>query len=428
MTWPLSFSANGALKCVPAPSFDFDFLSGSLDSSITFSRSGNTATRVNSSGVLETVNADIPRFDYDPLNLQSLGLIIETASKNYITYSEDATNAVWTKESATIAANQFVAPDGNTTMDKMSAVAATAAHRMSHSPLTALVQPVVASCFGKAAGWGWIIIQITGAGVANEYIFFNVSTGAVGSAPLGGSGYITNFGNGNFRCELATVSNSTSAITLYIYTTNANGTLSPLGNGADGAGVWGQMLEFGRTRASSYIPTSAVAVDRNADVATVTLPAMSDILVQDSNGGAWITGVSAGSYNLTPRTGQRHITRWRAFPAGAAANHPELAVASTSSPVATYNNGVQMLPSGELFTQVVGTGSATSFGQFNGQFGLTAAGSVLMRVDQAPGSNRVAGLPIDPDGTLHVTASTSSAVNTTGVFRTDSNGRVLVQL
>ena len=46
------------------PRLALDFTTASLDPRVTFTRALNTATRINSSGLVETVNADTPRFDY----------------------------------------------------------------------------------------------------------------------------------------------------------------------------------------------------------------------------------------------------------------------------------------------------------------------------------------------------------------------------
>jgi len=51
---------------------------------ITFTRTGDTATRVNSLGQIESVAADTPRFDYDPVALEAKGLLIEGARTNLL--------------------------------------------------------------------------------------------------------------------------------------------------------------------------------------------------------------------------------------------------------------------------------------------------------------------------------------------------------
>jgi len=66
------------------PRLALDFTTASLDSRITFTRSGNTATVTNSFGVIVAVNANIPRFDYDPSTLLCKGLLIEEQRTNLL--------------------------------------------------------------------------------------------------------------------------------------------------------------------------------------------------------------------------------------------------------------------------------------------------------------------------------------------------------
>jgi hypothetical protein len=58
-----------------------NFLSGTLDSRITFTRA-STATFVGSDGLIQSVAIDAPRFDYDPVTLAPRGLLIEEARTN----------------------------------------------------------------------------------------------------------------------------------------------------------------------------------------------------------------------------------------------------------------------------------------------------------------------------------------------------------
>ena len=66
------------------PRLALDFTTASLDPRVTFTRSGDTATVTNSSGVIVGVNADIPRFDFDPVTLVCRGLLIEESRTNVL--------------------------------------------------------------------------------------------------------------------------------------------------------------------------------------------------------------------------------------------------------------------------------------------------------------------------------------------------------
>ena len=64
------------------PKLALDFTTAALDPRVTFTRAANTATVINSSGVIVAANADVPRFDYNPTTLVCRGLLIESARSN----------------------------------------------------------------------------------------------------------------------------------------------------------------------------------------------------------------------------------------------------------------------------------------------------------------------------------------------------------
>ena len=66
------------------PRMALDFTTASLDSRVTFTRTGNTATVTNSSGVIAAINANLPRFDFNPTTLVCKGLLIEEARTNLL--------------------------------------------------------------------------------------------------------------------------------------------------------------------------------------------------------------------------------------------------------------------------------------------------------------------------------------------------------
>ena len=68
---------------VVLPTLNLDFAnSQSLDERITFSR-GSIGTRVNRNGLIETIPANQPRFDFDPISGECRGLLIEESRSNY---------------------------------------------------------------------------------------------------------------------------------------------------------------------------------------------------------------------------------------------------------------------------------------------------------------------------------------------------------
>lgn len=98
------------------PKLALDFTSASLDARVSITRALNTATRINSSGYVEIVNADLPRFDFT-LNTGGTcrGLLIEEARTNIMrNWSDFTQSSQWSP----IAVGGATAPTntGNTTL------------------------------------------------------------------------------------------------------------------------------------------------------------------------------------------------------------------------------------------------------------------------------------------------------------------------
>jgi hypothetical protein len=66
---------------------DFDFTKAAIDPRISVARAGATATRVNSSGVTEIVLADTARLDFDPVTKAPIGLLVEEQKTNLLARS-----------------------------------------------------------------------------------------------------------------------------------------------------------------------------------------------------------------------------------------------------------------------------------------------------------------------------------------------------
>jgi hypothetical protein len=251
------------------PRLALDFTTASLDPRVTFTRTGNTATVTNSSGYVVGINADLPRFDYDPITLVCKGLLIEEARTNLFLYSAQFDDAYWTKTNTSVTANTVVAPDGALTAEKLSSNATGTVIRDVRRTTTYTAGFYTLSVYAKAAEVSSIALEV---GQGYGFASFDLSTGQVTGTPSGTANIIS-VGNGWYRCSIsANVQESNNRIN-YIYLNNRGASAdTPVGNGVY---IWGAQLEAGAFP-TSYIPTVASQVTRTADVATMTGTNFSD--------------------------------------------------------------------------------------------------------------------------------------------------------
>jgi hypothetical protein len=255
------------------PKLALDFTTASLDPRVTFTRTGNTATVTNSSGNVVSINADLPRFDYDPITLVCKGLLIEESRTNLLDYSSDFTNAIWPKNEATISPDVVVAPDGTLTGDKLVEDATTAAHFVARYavPITNAASYTF-SIYAKAAERNLIRLIFTD-GFTAAAATISLINGSVSD----GSPIVQSVGNGWWRISLTSTATRTGIGTVIaaMRTTTGGGSSSYAGDGTSGLYLWGGQFEAGAF-ATSYIPTEASQVTRTADVATMTGTNFSD--------------------------------------------------------------------------------------------------------------------------------------------------------
>lgn len=248
---------------VPRSSLDLDFLSGTLDPRITFTRA-SSGTFFGSNGLLQTASNDVPRFDYDPVTLAARGLLIEEQRTNLLTWSENFGDAAWGKTNVSVTTNAAFGPDGTSTADKLIESAVSGVHRLFVNVALANNTTYTAYVYAKAAERRYLGFK---SGIAGQpEPVFDLQTGTVAS----GVGFIESVGNGWYRCG-HTVASGTSTPYLAYWTILTGTTFAGetyTGDGTSGILLWGAQLEAGAFP-SSYIPTTSATATRAADLASI---------------------------------------------------------------------------------------------------------------------------------------------------------------
>lgn len=251
------------------PRLALDFTTASLDSRVTFTRTGNTATVTNSSGLIAPINANLPRFDFNSITLACKGLLIEEARTNVCTYSSAIGGGTWLfLPSYAAQLNNAVSPDGTINASNIYTVVS-GSPRFTFREFTYTASQVYTlSVFAKSNSKRWLCIyNPSGAGPGAAW--FDLVDGVVGSVAAGFTSTITAFGNGYYRCTVTYTAPALGSQYFAMSDVNANLSLTTTANGTSGILVYGAQVELGAF-ATSYIPTVATAVTRNADDATMT--------------------------------------------------------------------------------------------------------------------------------------------------------------
>jgi len=205
-------------------------LDGSGD--MVFTRSSN-GTRINSAGLVEVV----------PWNL--------------VQYSEDFTNAVYSKyNNITATADQTSAPNGTTTADKIGlSTASTTFPNLAQDAQYIVGQVYTFSVYFKknTVNFGKIRVGGTAFASSTNSPLFNLNTGVI----VSGTGTIENVGGGWYRCTITATADTSAAGGFAIDLPDSTGVWSgsSVYNVNDSIFAWGFMSNIGST-AKPYFPTT----------------------------------------------------------------------------------------------------------------------------------------------------------------------------
>lgn len=238
---------------------------GSGDMTVT---RATTATRVNASGIIESVSTNVPRLDYTGSTCPSI--LIEPQRTNLVVYSEQFDNASWAKTAATVTANSIISPDGTQDADTFSGNGVLGTHFLVQSGVSSVTSGLAYTTSFYAKKNTNNFIQIVGSsspyGGNNVWANYDLNLGLVGSVGTSCTATIQSVGNGWYRCTMTATAVSTTNASIYILglissATSLRGETNTLNTSVY---LWGAQLEAGST-ATSYIPTTTSTVTRNAD-------------------------------------------------------------------------------------------------------------------------------------------------------------------
>jgi len=257
----------------------------------TFSRTttpvAGVATRVNASGLIETVPDNVLRLDY-PVTGGCPAALIEPAGTNLAWHSQTwATGTNWFLTNTTTATGTTgtLDPLGTNTANAISPTEVNDSHFLASNNPTAVSYTsgtiyTQSAFFKQGTGAAGRYVQLTFPSARFTqlgYANFDLQTGVLvasgGTADANRAASIENYGNGWYRCRLTATCNSTGTGVgvIPVLITASGDTRAPSFKGVTGDVLygWGAQLETGAV-ATSYIPTTTASATRAADVCSVS--------------------------------------------------------------------------------------------------------------------------------------------------------------
>jgi hypothetical protein len=206
-----------------------------------------------------------PRFDYNPVGPAARGLLIEGSRTNSLTYSNNFSNAAWTKNNVTISQN-VTGIDGTTSAWTMTDDATSGEHRIyaAYTANNAASIQIVA----KAGSASYISISPTGA--ADKSATFNLSDGTV-YASAAGTASTVSLGNGFYLLKFENFAATTNYCIINMGTTGANAATAASYSGSGSTVIIQNCQEEIGAFCTSYIPTTTASVARAADSVAAAL-------------------------------------------------------------------------------------------------------------------------------------------------------------
>jgi hypothetical protein len=254
-----------------SPTLMLDFINNDrLDPRITYTRD-SSATYVGSSGKIKLVSNNTPRFEYDPVTLDSKGLLIEEDRINLYAYTRDIFSSYWAKRgvSNTIThMNSITAPDGTLTGTLMQDGSAASQYiRLNTDDVMANGTIYTSSAFVKKKDSSTVTNNIYTKDPSNANVVNGTLNFDTGVVTITTTGTVTDYGGGATQYadgwwKFWLTANSGIGTGSGISTNIAPGGTA-YGNGNNSMYLWGMQFEAGAFP-TSYMPSVETWVSRGS--------------------------------------------------------------------------------------------------------------------------------------------------------------------
>ena len=224
----------------------------------------SSATTLNRQGLIETVGSGKPRIDFTD-NTDG-HLLLEPSRTNVLPYSEEIDNAGWSKNNATITANQIISPDGSQTADKYTHSGSTATNYIFENGFSVSSgTEYTFSVFVKKGTTDFVQLLLSSATFGTLHQNFDINNGIIGSSSGNPEPFIEEYPNDWFRIGITDTATTTGIGSALISLARSN-TENRIASFSSSQYfyLWGAMFEAG-SYATSYIPTEGSSETRVAD-------------------------------------------------------------------------------------------------------------------------------------------------------------------
>ena len=217
------------------------------------------ATRVNKDGLIEVMDANVPRLDYSDGGCPKL--LTESDYVNWCIFSEDFSQTDWTKQDVSVVSG-FSAPDGSSNATKLN-VGSGVSSKYLFMNTGGATDYAVSSFFVKKAEYH--NVAISSLADTAKAVYFDLEDGTATPQGFDGTFEIIPFANDWYRCSIIqSINASTPYISIVVVDDNGQTQFSGIG-GIYIWGAFGNNSSVPSTYVPSYFPTNGSSETRQAE-------------------------------------------------------------------------------------------------------------------------------------------------------------------